>query len=91
LHTYLLSSFDNLVIFLAQPYLSFALQKLLALKSSLFFNAMHVYEVRPRKDHRRVNLISDVPQFGCAPAKKRGAIPLKTAPRLAKPSVVGWL
>jgi len=24
----------------------------------------HVYEVRPRKDHRGVNLISDVPPFG---------------------------
>src|SRR5215470_15791412 len=29
LHTYLLSGFDNLVISRAQPYLSFALQKLL--------------------------------------------------------------
>jgi hypothetical protein len=28
LHTYLFSGFDNLVIFPAQPYLSFALQKL---------------------------------------------------------------
>ena len=54
LHTYLFSGFDNLVIFPAQPYLSFALQKLFALKSSLFFNAMHVYEIRPRKDHRGV-------------------------------------
>ena len=25
---------------------------------------MHVYEIRPRKDHRRVDLISDVLQFG---------------------------
>ena len=25
---------------------------------------MHVYEVRPRKDHRGVNLISDVLPFG---------------------------
>jgi hypothetical protein len=24
----------------------------------------HVYEVRPRKDHRGVNLISDAPPFG---------------------------
>ena len=27
--------------------------------------SMHVYEVRPRKDHRGVDLISDVLQFGC--------------------------
>ena len=26
---------------------------------------MHVYEVRPRKDHRGVDLISDVLAFGC--------------------------
>jgi len=26
--------------------------------------AMHAYEVRPRKDHRRVDLISDVLPFG---------------------------
>ena len=25
---------------------------------------MHVYEVRPRKDHRGVNLISDAQPFG---------------------------
>jgi len=25
---------------------------------------MHVYEVRPRKDHRGVDLVSDVPPFG---------------------------
>jgi hypothetical protein len=25
---------------------------------------MHVYEVRPRKDHRRVDLISDALPFG---------------------------
>jgi hypothetical protein len=25
---------------------------------------MHVYEIRPRKDHRGVNLISDVLPFG---------------------------
>jgi len=36
LHTYLLSGFDNLVIFPAQPYLPFALQKIAALKSSCF-------------------------------------------------------
>ncbi len=27
--------------------------------------ARHTYEVRPRKDHRGVDLISDVPPFGC--------------------------
>jgi hypothetical protein len=27
-------------------------------------NAQHVYEVRPRKDHRGVDLISDVLPFG---------------------------
>jgi len=26
---------------------------------------MHVYEVRPRKDHRGVDLISDALPFGC--------------------------
>jgi hypothetical protein len=26
---------------------------------------LHVYEVRPRKDHRRVDLISDALPFGC--------------------------
>jgi len=26
--------------------------------------SMHVYEVRPRNDHRRVNLISDALPFG---------------------------
>jgi len=26
---------------------------------------MHAYEVRPRKDHRGVDLISDAPPFGC--------------------------
>jgi hypothetical protein len=26
--------------------------------------AQHVYEVRPRKDHRGVDLISDMPPFG---------------------------
>jgi hypothetical protein len=49
LHTYLLSGFDNPVIFPAQPY--------------LFFNAMHVYEVRPRKDKRGVAAISDALPF----------------------------
>jgi hypothetical protein len=28
------------------------------------FSAMHLYEVRPRKDHRGVDLISDVLPFG---------------------------
>jgi hypothetical protein len=27
-------------------------------------NVMHVYEIRPRKDHRGVDLISDVLRFG---------------------------
>jgi len=27
-------------------------------------NSEHVYEIRPRKDHRRVNLISDRLPFG---------------------------
>jgi hypothetical protein len=36
LHTYLLSGFDNLVISAAQPYLSFAFQKIGAVKSSCF-------------------------------------------------------
>src|SRR5262245_38758715 len=27
-------------------------------------SSMHVYEVRPRKDHRGVDLISDAPPFG---------------------------
>jgi hypothetical protein len=26
--------------------------------------ARHCYEIRPRKDHRDVNLISDAPPFG---------------------------
>jgi hypothetical protein len=43
--------------------LSFVVQKLLLLKSSCF-SAMHVYEVRPRKDKRGVDLISDVLPFG---------------------------
>src|SRR5215467_9424186 len=63
LHTYLLSGFDNLVIFPAQPYLSFALQSCCS-KKQLFFNAMHVYEVRARKDRLGVVLISDVLPFG---------------------------
>jgi hypothetical protein len=25
---------------------------------------MHIYEVRPRKDHRGIDLISDAPPFG---------------------------
>jgi hypothetical protein len=38
---------------------------------------MHAYEVRPRNDHRGVDLISDALPFSCAPAKKREAIPPK--------------
>jgi len=38
LHTYLLSGFDNLVIFPAQPYLSFALQKLLLYKAAVLLH-----------------------------------------------------
>jgi hypothetical protein len=33
-------------------------------EKQLFFNAMHLYEVRPRKDHRGVDLISDALPFG---------------------------
>jgi hypothetical protein len=30
----------------------------------MFLNAMHIYEVRPRKDHRGVDLVSDALPFG---------------------------
>ena len=40
--------------------MSFTLQKL----PCLSYNAIHVYEVRPRKDKRGVDLISDVLPFG---------------------------
>src|SRR5262249_52011708 len=46
LHTYLLSGFDNLVIFPAQPSLFFCFVKIACSKKQLFFDAMHVYEVR---------------------------------------------
>ena len=51
---------------------------------------MHVYEVRPRKDHRGVNLISDVLPFGRLwygdPNVSRAVTPREvTAPSLAKP------
>ena len=55
LHTYLLSGFDNLMIFPAQPYLSFALQSCCS-KKQLFFSAMQLYKIRSRKDHRGVDL-----------------------------------
>jgi hypothetical protein len=32
-------------------------------KKQLFFNAIHIYEVRPRKDHRGVDLIGDALPF----------------------------
>jgi len=38
--------------------------KIAALKKQLFFNAMPVSEVRPRKDHRGIDLISDLLPFG---------------------------
>jgi hypothetical protein len=35
----------------------------MVVKASPTETAMHVYEVRPRKDHRGVNLISDALAF----------------------------
>jgi hypothetical protein len=37
---------------------------------------MHVYEVRPRKNHRGVDLISDVSPFGrlCMPKRMQSAM-----------------
>jgi len=63
LHTYLLNRFDNLVIFPAQR-ICLLLCKNCCAEKQLFFNAMHLYEVRPRKDHRGVDLISDALPFG---------------------------
>jgi hypothetical protein len=33
---------------------------------------MHIYEVRPRKDHRGIDLISDVARFGSAVVWRAG-------------------
>jgi len=39
-------------------------QLLIRTNDETFSVAMHAYEVRPRKDHRGVDLISDVLPFG---------------------------
>ena len=40
------------------------MNKSAAVPMAVFESALHVYEVRPRKDHRGVDLISDALPFG---------------------------
>lgn len=50
---------------------------------------MHIYEVRPRKDHCGVDLISDVLPFGrlwhCEPNVRGAATPKSDRPRRLPP------
>jgi len=52
---------------------------------------MHAYEVRPRKDHRGVDLTSDTPRFRIAPESFVSAKGQMMRPPDATPTTAAYL